>query len=89
MFQYITKHLIQQEYPQLHLKMWMFKPQKKKTYYTSFKYTCDRKDQGFITKSSSLYKVKVTGPVLEEIWMSFLSRNIEAAWGQHKGIVNL
>lgn len=69
--------------------MLMFKPQKKNNYYTSFKYAWDRKDWGFITNSSSLYKVKVTGPVLEEIWMSFLPGKIEAAWGQHKGIVNL
>lgn len=29
-----------------------------------------------------------SGPILEEIWMCFLPRKIEAAWGQHKGIVN-
>lgn len=69
--------------------MRMFKLQKKNNYYTSFKYTCDQKDWGFITNSSSLYKVEVAGPILEEIWMSFLPRKIEAAWGQHKGIENL
>lgn len=65
------------------------KKKKHDNYYTSFKYTCDRKDRGFIMNSSSLYKVKVTGPILEEIWMSFLPRKIEAAWGRHKGVVNL
>lgn len=58
-------------------KMWAFRPQN--NYYISVKRTCDPKVWGFITNSSSLYKEKRIGLMLEEIRMSFLPRKIEAA----------
>lgn len=45
--------------------MWAFRPQN--NYYISVKRTCDPKVWGFITNSSSLYKEKRIGLMLEEI----------------------